>query len=476
MHIRKNKPQLSMSLSARHSLILLWAPVFFALLYLSFSLLMFKYGPIDWPIKNEEVFWVLNFSYLVMFFLGFCLAIWNRPWWVDRERVLHPRDFSVFFWPACVCVFLVVLIGHRNLTMSSSYVPTTIFSDFLTGLISPEKGYVYKLSEEAKENFSGNPPVTFLYGALSFSKLILIYILVAGWPKLSRRKKTIGSFISIFPIITGVCVGTNKPIFDVALGFSSIILICALIQPGFERLHFLKERFVIILMTLSIIIFAGFYYQHTMSVRAGGLEYAASLSSNSNSKVSEIRVKPGFQEYCESSGDWTLKICSLLSTGTIYMTQGYYGMSLSTDVPLETTYGMGHSKFLLEALRKYLDIDLNPRTFQHKIDDQWSATGQWHSAYSQWANDVGFAGVVLVMLALGFYFGGVWVSALIGRNDIAICSIPLIMTLILFIPANNQIFNILGSFASFVVLFTAWTGCLVINKFGRCANRRGYTC
>lgn len=441
----------------------MWVPCVVTLLYLSCSLLLFKFGPIDWPVHNESEFWTYNALYLSMFFVGYAAALWRWQPWTTNEKIRSSHDFTErFFWPIWVCAALVILIGHRNLTMGPSYIPTTLFSDFITGLVTPEKGYLYKLSDEAQANFSGNPPVTLLYGLLSFSKLVLVYMLVSNWPGLSCRKKILGITVAIFPIVSGVCVGTNKPIFDVVFVFSFVILACVLIIPDGTRLAFIKARLVLIVFTGFIIFFAGAYFQKTMSVRAGGLDYAKSLSSQS-SQAAVIRVKPGLQKYCETSGGWILKSCHFFSTGTIYLTQGYYGMSLSTGISLETTYGLGNSKFITEALRKYLEVDLTPRTFQQKIHEQWSATGQWHSAYSQWANDVGFQGVALAMLALGFYVCAIWTSALTTHNVAAVCSIPLLATLIFFIPANNQVFNIFESLATFIVLFIAW---LVSLRFG----------
>lgn len=460
MTFQQNESNAHALLNPNHTATLIWAPCIGTVLYLIGSLLLFKFGPIDWPVQHEGELWAFNALYLSMFVVGYAAAFWQRHRWTAGEATRSSRNFTEsFFWPIWVCAVLVVLIGHRNLTMGPGYIPTTLFSDFVTGLITPQNGYLYKLSDEAKANFSGNPPVTLLFGVLSFSKQVLVYMLVSSWPRLSYVKKSLGVATAIFPIVSGVCVGTNKPVFDVAFTLSFIIVAYVLMTPGVARLAFIKARLALIALTVFIIFFAGAYFQQTMNVRAGGLEYAKSLSPKASTAVA-IRVKPSFQEYCETSADWVLKGCHFFSTGTIYLTQGYYGMSLSTGIPFETTYGLGHSKFITEAMRKYLEVDLTPRTFQHKIDHEWSATGQWHSAYSQWANDVGFSGVALVMLALGFYVCAIWISAVTTHNVAAVCSIPLLATLIFFIPANNQVFNIFESLATFIALFIAWLGSL----------------
>lgn len=440
---------------------LMWAPCIGTLAYLVGSLLLFKFGPVDWPAQNVGKLWTLNGLYLGMFLVGYGLAMLQRHRWSHRSGPWSTSQFSNrFFWPIWICAALVVLIGHRNLTLGPSYIPTTLVPDFIRGLVDPLGAYLYKLSDEAKANFSGNSAVTLLFALLAFTKPLLTYVLVVAWPDMSPGKKLLGSGVVVFPIISGVCVGTNKPLFDVAFMLTAIVATLVFTTPQSMRWAFVRSRRPLMALCAFVLAFAATYFYQTMNARAPGLEYAKSLSSTAGA----VNLRPGFQKYCESAGEWEAKGCHLISMGTIYLTQGYYGMSLSVAIPLETTYGLGHSKFITDSLYKYLGIDLAPRTFQRKIDSQWSATGQWHSAYSQWANDIGFWGVGWVMLALGFYVCAIWTSALANRHPAAVCSIPLLVTLIVFLPANNQVFNILESLATFVALSMAWIASLLISS------------
>lgn len=437
--------------SPYHSLGLLWAPCIGTLLYLSGSLLLFKFGPIDWPVLNEPELWAFNVLYLSMFVVGYAIAFRQRHLWscISAES----QDSVIrFFWLIWTCAALVVLIGHRNLTLGPSYWPLNLLSDFLRGLDDPLGAYLYKLSDDAKSNFAGNLPMTLMFGVLAFSKLLLVHVLVGNWPTLSRPKRCLGTLVSIFPAISGVSVGTNKPVFDVTFVLITIFATHFVLTRKPNRLKFIKARLALVFLIAGVSVFAGVYFQKTMNVRAPGLDHTKSLAATAGS----INLKSGYRDYCEDSNGWALKGCHLISIASIYLTQGYYGMSLSIDIPHETTYGLGHSKFVIDALDKYAEVDIAPRTFQYKVHDRWSATAQWHSAYSQWANDVGFLGVGLVMLFIGFYACAVWISAVITHNAAAICSIPLLTILVIFIPANNQVFNLFESLASFTVLLAAW--------------------
>lgn len=421
--------------------------------YLAISLLIFVFGPVSWPIANQTQFWSLIASYHIAFIGGYWLAVRWKPirkaGWPEEQisTTLHR-----FFWPLLTIALIAMLIGHRNLTMAPSYFPTSMPFDFYRGLVNPLDGYLYKLSNEAKANFSGNTLATALFGLFIVSKAILINFLVMSWPKLSVWKRGAGLFVTMIPLISGVSVGTNKPIFDLLFLYSSVLAVNVLLARGSGIGRFLAARKTLVIVVVGLIVFCPYYFQHTMSQRAPTLEYVETLSS----KTKKIAVNSTFKDFCDSGGDTTYKACMFVTMASTYLTQGYYGMSLAVDHPFDSTYGIGNSNFLLESFHKYLGIDLRPRTFQHKVSEQWSEEGQWHSMYSQWANDIGFWGVAIAMLVLGFVSATIWVAAIEFRDFIARCLVPLFVVLFLFIPANNQIFNILETLSTFWVLMMLW--------------------
>lgn len=221
----------------------MWAPCIGTLLYLSGSLLLFKGGPVEWPVQNEWTFWTLNVLYLTMFLVGYSIAMLNRHRWSHQSGGRSTGQLSTrLFWLIWSCAALVVLIGHRNLTMGPGYLPTSLPSDFVRGLTDPLSAYLYKLSDDAKANFSGNTGATVLFGLLAFTKPLLTYVLATTWPDLSRTKKLLGSAVVVFPVISGVCVGTNKPLFDVAFMLITIVAALVFMTPRNMRWSFIKSR------------------------------------------------------------------------------------------------------------------------------------------------------------------------------------------------------------------------------------------
>ena len=135
-----------------------------------------------------------------------------------------------------------------------------------------------------------------------------------------------------------------------------------------------------------------------------------------------------------------------------YITQGYYGFSLALTQNFDSTFGFGSSEFLLRQWEWISGNDISNRTYQSKITDLWDEHAQWHSFYSHIANDVHFIGVVFVMLGLGFYFSRIWLISVEYNNIYAKLLIPLIVVMVIFIPANNQVFGYLETLSYFIVL------------------------
>ncbi|MDN3649316.1 hypothetical protein QWZ13_10360 [Reinekea marina] len=110
----------------------------------------------------------------------------------------------------------------------------------------------------------------------------------------------------------------------------------------------------------------------------------------------------------------------------------------------------------MRQLEWLTNIDLTELTYQHKIDEFWGESAQWHSLYSHLANDVHFFGVSFLCLFIGFFLARVWFSVLDNGSFYGACLIPLFVLLIFFIPANNQIFGFLGTFSSFSIITLLW--------------------
>jgi len=199
--------------------------------------------------------------------------------------------------------------------------------------------------------------------------------------------------------------------------------------------------FPILLLSLFMIFFG-----HGMSQRGGDLRYIEGADNLNNIKVNNHSVLLANENFAYYTYAW-------LST---YVVQGYYGFSLALEEEFDSTYGVGNSVILTRNVESILNIDLKSRTFQRKITSYWDENGQWHSLYSYIANDLNFPGVALALFVISFLLAKVWINFLDTGNVFAGIMVCIFAILVIFIPANNQIFGFLHGLSAFFWGLVFW--------------------
>lgn len=90
-----------------------------------------------------------------------------------------------------------------------------------------------------------------------------------------------------------------------------------------------------------------------------------------------------------------------------YLAQGYYGLSLALNEDFTSTFGLGHSSFLMSAFSGLFDATLYERSYMYKVSQAgWDDKAQWSTMLVWIASDVGFPLVPVFILILGFLWGG----------------------------------------------------------------------
>jgi len=149
---------------------------------------------------------------------------------------------------------------------------------------------------------------------------------------------------------------------------------------------------------------------------------------------------------------------------SLYLGQGYHGLSLTLNYPFSSTYGLGNSMFVMDNVKRLFGWDLFPRTYIHKMGPVWSKSQNWHTAYTWFANDVSPWGVVVVMFAVGGLFSIVLRGAM--REDaLAISLLPLFMMMMIFLPANNVVISNPLTCMPFAILGATYVLLLAHHRF-----------
>lgn len=507
--------------------------------YLLFTLWLFFFGPVIWPVENKKEFLFVVSLYHAFFIAGYLLSC--RFSLKQPDRAVEPNGDNLFlryYWIIIVFAFIAMVILHRNTTLSRSYFPTGFFSELLKGLLAPAEVRSFYASAASREGFSGNAYVTGMLLFFGVFKYVLLPGLVFFWDRLSTTRKLVGFLVVMLPLCTGI-ISSLSAINFYYLFVVSVCLFGVVISnksAGFFVELGRRKTFLFFLVFIFLFSFWQFY-----SVKSGvspykvffedekpvsfsylnetGSVFKSDLDPAEKAKGADSPVKdtapavpesvditvrpaktnvvalPATVDNKEATAKsntaplpakaMTPELPAKIETAalpqiakvadvpaqvavavvpeksnltdfyeklTVYLVQGYQGVSIALGEKFDSSYGIGHSVFLQRVFAEHLGIDVRDRTFQRKITARWDENVYWHSFYSYMANDVGFFGVSIVMLILGWYFANVYLAVVNDDDFFAKMLLPLFAIMFLYIPANNQVFSFLETMISFWIL------------------------
>lgn len=417
-----------------------YLPLLLVEAYLFFTLFVFIFGPVHFALHNAMLFVLLMILYHLAFIGGYIIALdFQKP----RTYKLNIGLSSSFFYISFLLGLIGVLNTYKNVMLSPSIIPYDIVSEVGRGFSEP--GIVYtermaKLSSEGAGAESSSRIWNILSIFIAFFKLLFVFMFLYFWRDLSVFKKSLSIFYSLMFLAAGFSSGTNSVIFIFFIFFMFSLLTISYLR---KNRHFFK--ILIFMFLLFLIPIGGFGY--IMSQRGGGFHYFASTSPLGDINVlidtPALDSVIGFYYY---SAVWL----------NYYLVQGYYGFSLILDSDWIWTYGFGNSAFLQRQLLILTGVDVTELTFQSRVSNVWDENAQWHSFYGQFANDFGFAGLVLLMFFLGYFLARVWSSIIYNNSFYGVALIPLFMLMFIFFPANNQIFGYIDTFSYFIFVGLLW--------------------
>lgn len=264
---------------------------------------------------------------------------------------------------------------------------------------------------------------------------------------LSKRKK----YLVILNVILYLLVflfgyGNQKGASDLVIYFA-IALYISRLKAG-KRTS--KKSLRIIILILIAVFFLFSYMQYLRYVPLGinasnfHLYSSGEYYFNTNHLV--------FKLFGEKLG---FGMAGLLSG---YLSQGYYGLSLCMQLPFEWSYGIGSSYALTSLLKKIGIEGIFERTYLSRMTSTFRRNGlrSWNTIFPWLASDYTWIGAALFFIFVGYFMAKAWKEILLNNNKISYIVFCETMILVLFIPANNQLFHGYDSFISTWVFILIW--------------------
>lgn len=414
-------------------------PLYVILVYLIFTLVLFKFGPIGYFIHNELAFWLYMFYYLVAVSLGYAFGVNSYKFYgaIRRERLIRIPFFLFSF-----VAFCAALILNANLAKQESVYPDNLVK-LLSGQIGLlDMGAAYYQRIETGSDFEGSLVRNVFFTMTGWVRFVFVIYIITFWPRLNVLKRLIGFLIILIPILSGISIGTNRSVFEPAILIFLTAIHGLVISRAFnDSIAYFWNKKILKIGSVFLVV-AIVFFGVAMSGRGADTSYIESTS-----KAGDITIKASANDLngFESTGYMLIH----------YLVQGYYGFSLSLNEDFDSTYGFGHSPFLLRQIERFAGEDFGKSTYQSKIDDIWAESRQWHSAYAQFANDVHFIGVGVILFFVSYLYSIAFCLAKKYRYREAIYLLPLLSLFFIFLPANNQVFGYVETLFAFLILSTA---------------------
>jgi len=146
-----------------------------------------------------------------------------------------------------------------------------------------------------------------------------------------------------------------------------------------------------------------------------------------------------------------------------YISHGYHGLGYCLQMPFEWTYFYGSSFALNSYLTQYFGFpDMLEFSYPSRMEELygWPGFMFWPTAFSWIASDLSFVGVIFTMFFLGRFSCILFKEAYYFSSPLSIALFSYITILLIYLPANNQIFQTRESFIGFFSLLLFW----IINK------------
>jgi hypothetical protein len=417
------------------------AILFYIEFYLFVTLAVFVFGPVRWHVDNWGT--LILFVFLNYLFLGV-----GYRWGVNRFIRNRSKES---------CVSTEAMQGDIPVRMKRLFYFSGFFAIFswISMIVIVHGGVNFQrlLSGSLGENyFSALERMT----SVEQSHLIQIitlfwfvtffYLPIGFWygRKMTRPMKLVLLSGLFFDLLFWLNQGTTKGIGDIVICYFSVFVLKRAIISRKKSIRWGQWGAI----GLGILFFLFFSISQYQRLKFMGVK------ADSNTLIAS------FREFADIRNDGFLNknLEPVLRVGVIlsstYLTHGYYGLAGCLKLPFEWTYGLGFSRAAMDYGEQYFGLNRiweKHYLFRNEMTTGWPSGGCWSTAFPWFASDVTFFGVPLILLLIGMLIANAVCKVLYYQDPISLALIWQLAILVIYLPANNQIFqsrqSLLGSLA-----------------------------
>jgi hypothetical protein len=405
------------------------------MIYLSLTVLGFAFGPWKYPIDNAETLYTFLIAVQVALAAGYLLIL-NLNKSPKRSTYLPNLQKLLLIGLALSSVNQLFLLRERMIAGKSN--------DLLDIISRINEVYVEVLRSESS-------PFDYLR---IFLAPITAFSAVASIFYRNRSSKVLfyaTVFFWVLEILTNIVSGKRDGVITILITVPWIF-----IASHYSGLSRITSKNVISLLCLASFGFVCFlwYFTHSHEKRIGE-NFVTNL-------VTQQVIDPDH---------FVNMLPQNLRAGAVgaffYFSGGYYPLAKALEKDFVPCYGGGHSLFLIRQVSKWLAPDFIERTYPFRLysEDGIYFLGVFTTAYTYFASDVTFPGVILVMLLLGMLICASWLDAIYKQNPWAMNVFIQSILIVFHLPGFNFVTG--DHLVTFWASLAAWL--YSRKKYGRLA-------
>lgn len=403
-------------------------PINIGIAFSVFTIILYEFGIYDYPVPNRIEFYFFLLAANLCMYAGFINGMNSYEECVKDQSYNLGRIVTILFWVALLASIPQFMIFTGVRTFSISEIMVKMY-------VAYEDALDLYMDKQNLDNATGiwmyiNWLVV-LTGPLSWAYRILAMLY---WKELSLFKKIGTTFIWFLFLSQYITNGTNVGVFLFFISFGVIYFV----KKDSRNITEKKYSWIgaIVVGALVLITLAS-YFSMTMGSRIGD-QIDGDIPVDEDNLFWIITPEP---------------MRNLLAYFTRYLASAYNALALSFSVPFDTTFGVGHSSFLLNNFDLRHEY-LWPKTYIIKLDEafQWDWYANWHTPYVWLANDFSFWGVPFILFFLFSFFGYSWRKYKETGDVVSFLVFMLYVEFMSFISANNIVFQQPDTMMAFWIL------------------------
>ena len=415
-------------------------PLKAVLIYVSVGVLLSFFGPITYT--NYEILPVASYIYffLIIFTIGYISGLinFNKTKEIKNISNTHKIQIKIYRWVK-ISIIIMSIVQFTTLSIS-------LFNDDLNLFIT-DIGKAYVSVYSNYERGTGNVSITFLVQIFTYIPYLVSLILGAYYFKeLPKSYKLMIIFIYLsIVLMETIGHGKQKQLGDLFIFISIVSLLKVDLRNTEFRRKLFKRLFMLSILMISSLV--GILYSRYSAI---------GVNPDNINKVSHPLMQYNTEHFIfKIFGD---EIGFSLSVLTSYLSQGYYGLSLSMQEPFQWTYFIGNSYSLTVFMQRFLGVPVDfhdTYPYRAALNSGWD-DAKWSTVFSWFAGDFTFLGTLFLFALVAFLYAKVWKEAYYYKNPIAIVIFSMLTIALLYIPSNNQLMHTPGSIIAIVFFISLW--------------------